>query len=135
MKTYKELSKLKTFEERFEYLKLKGVVGEETFGHDRYLNQRFYKSVAWLDVRERVIIRDSGCDLGVEGFEIHDKVIVHHINPITPEDLAEGKSFVFDEDNLITTTLKTHNAIHFGGSCPKTKFVERSKNDTIPWKK
>lgn len=134
MKTYNELIKLETFEERFEYLKLQGTVGEETFGHDRYLNQRFYKSEKWLDVREKVIIRDKGCDLGVEGLEIHSNLIVHHINPITPEDLATYKDEAFDMNNLITTRLKTHNAIHYSGPCPKTSFEIRKPGDTTPWK-
>ena len=135
MKNYRELSELKTFEERFEYLRLRGAVGKETFGYARYLNQQLYRSRRWKDVREQVIIRDGGCDLGVPGYELYDSVLVHHMNPITEEDIASNSDSIYDIDALITTTLDTHNAIHFGLKCNRVEHKERCRNDTTPWKK
>lgn len=137
IRTYSELSVLPTFEERYEYLRLDGIVGEETFGFDRYLNQRFYKrDPEWLRVRDFVIIRDLGCDLGIEGREIHGKIIVHHMNPITKYDLINRTKFLLDPEYLICTLKSTHDAIHYGDENLLMKGpVERTKNDTCPWRK
>lgn len=138
IRTYSELSQLKTFRERFEYLKLSGVIGEETFGHDRYLNQLLYKDREWLAVRDRVIVRDGACDLGVEGHEYveGETVIVHHMNPITIEDVLERKPYVFDPEYLVSCRLRTHNAIHYSDSSILTiEPIERFENDTCPWKR
>lgn len=136
IRTYSELSKLLTFEERFRYLSLDGKVGEETFGFDRYLNQMFYRSQKWKAVRDYVIIRDNGCDLGVEGYEIHGRIIIHHMNPITIRDIEKESDFLLDPEYLITTVHNTHNAIHYGDENLLIKApIERSKNDTCPWKK
>ena len=136
IRSYSELSKLKTFEERFNYLKLDGIVGQDKFGFDRYMNQWLYhNSKEWKATRRNVIVRDNGCDLGVEGYEIHDRIIVHHINPITIEDLLNHNPIIFDLDNLICVTHNTHNAIHYGDKKLLVRApVERSKNDTCPWK-
>lgn len=137
IKTYSELIKLPTFKERFEYLKLDGRVGEETFGYDRYLNQKFYKSKEFQAVRNYVISRDCGCDLGVLGHEIPDDVmiIVHHMNPITKEDIINKTEFLLDPEYLITTIDNTHKAIHYGDSeLLYTEPIIRSKNDTCPWR-
>lgn len=133
-KSYRHLHRLKTFEDRFEYLRLDGIVGESTFGFDRYLNQILYHSREWKDIKSDIIIRDQGCDLAVEGFEIYGTLLVHHINPLTVEDIEFGRNIVFDPGNLITTSLATHNAIHFSneGLLPKLP-LERSKNDTCLW--
>lgn len=135
IRTYTELSRLATFEERYEYLRLGGSVGKETFGYDRYLNQILYRSQKWKDVRELVIIRDNGCDLGVEGYEIYGKIIIHHMNPITIEDIERQSDFLFNPEFLICTVHNTHNAIHYGDESllPKAPII-RSKNDTCPWK-
>jgi hypothetical protein len=135
IRSYSELKKLKTFEERFQYLQLRGVVGESTFGYDRYLNQLLYRSGPWRQTRGGVIIRDNGCDLGVEDYDIYDMIIVHHMNPITIEDIELERDIVFDPEFLICTTSKTHKAIHYGDESllPK-KFIERRPNDTCPWK-
>lgn len=137
IRTYSELSKLSTFEERYEYLKLDGVVGEETFGFNRYLNQKFYqRDPEWLQVRDFVIIRDLGCDLGIEGREIHGAIIVHHMNPITKYDLINRTKFLLDPNYLICTIKRTHDAIHYGDENLLMKGpVERAKNDTCPWRK
>lgn len=134
IRTYRELSQLETFKERFEYLKLNGSVGRETFGFDRYLNQRFYTSKEWREIRKYVIARDLGCDLGVEGYEIQSRVLIHHINPITPEDIELGNDVILNTDYLITTTHETHNAIHYGDTnhIPK-QLVVRSPGDTKLW--
>lgn len=134
IKTYHELRRFQTFEERFEYLKLGGIVGRETFGLERYLNQAFYQSREWKLARRDIIVRDNGCDLGVEGFEIHGRIIVHHINPMSLEDVEQGRDSIFDPANLICTSHTTSNAIHYGDSSllllpPK----ERSKGDTRLW--
>ena len=133
---YKDLSKLNTFEERFRYLKLSGKVGVEPFGFDRYLNQRFYKSAEWKRVRDTVIMRDNGCDLGIKDRVIFGKVLIHHMNPIAVTDLDNCSDILLNPDYLITVSLTTHNAIHFGDEnllirVPK----ERKPNDTCPWKK
>lgn len=136
IRTYTELSKLLTFEERFRYLQLAGEVGKETFGFDRYMNQQFYKSKEWKSVRDLVIIRDNGCDLGIDGFEIRGRVLIHHINPILPEDIVSGSEFLLNPENLICVTHNTHNAIHYGDENLLIKVpIERIKNDTCPWKR
>lgn len=137
IKTYEELSKLKTFEERYEYLKLDGVVGEETFGFDRYLNQQFYKyDPDWKKIRDEVIFRDNGCDLGIEGREINGLILVHHMNPITKDDILNRSECLLNPNYLITTIKSTHDAIHYGSSDLLMKDpVVRSKNDTCPWRK
>ncbi len=135
IRTYSELSKLKTFEERYRYLRLNGKVGEETFGFDRWLNQRFYKDPEWLSIRDKVIIRDNGCDLGIKDRKITGRIIVHHMNPITKEDILRRSDFLLNPDYLICTVKNTHDAIHYGDdSLLINEFVERSRNDTCPWK-
>ena len=135
IKTYSELIKLKTFEERYEYLKLGGIVGKETFGFDRYLNQTFYKTDEWLSIRDHVIVRDNGCDLGIEGREIHSRILVHHMNPITKEDILSRSEYLLNPEYLICTIKSTHDAIHYGDESLLIKLpVERRKNDTCPWK-
>ena len=132
---YSELKKLKTFEERFEYLKLGGQVGKITFGSDRIFNQAFYHSKEWKQFRNEVILRDGGCDLGIEDREIFDRVIIHHINPMTIEELEEGGEDLFDMENFICCSYNTHEAIHYGNAdmLIKTEFVERRPGDTILW--
>lgn len=135
VKTYSELSKLTSFEDRFRYLKLDGIVGETTFGFDRYLNQLFYQSQKWKKIRDEVIVRDSCCDLGVEGYEIYKYAMIHHMNPITIKDIQEESEHLLNPEYLITTTQKTHNAIHYGDEdLLITMPVERTKNDTCPWR-
>ena len=136
IKCYSELKKLKTFNERFNYLKLDGVIGEETFGHDRILNQVLYKSKKWREVRNEVLVRDNGNDLGVEGYQISGKAIIHHMNPITVDDVLNEREWIYDPEYLITVSNTTHNAIHYssGDILPKDP-IERSKNDTCLWKK
>lgn len=137
IRTYSELSQLKTFKERYEYLKLEdGRVGEDTFGYDRYLNQQFYKTLEWKRLRDQLILRDNGCDLGVDGYQIYGKIIIHHLSPITKDDILNRTEYLMDPENLICTTHNTHNAIHYGdSSLLVTTPVERTKNDTCPWKK
>lgn len=136
LRTYSELKQLKTFEERYEYLKLDGQVGVDTFGFDRYLNQVFYKSPEWRSVRNEVIVRDNGCDLGIEGREIHTKILVHHMNPISKEDILERSDILLNPEYLITTVKRTHDAIHYGDADTLLKDpIERSANDTCPWRK
>lgn len=135
IRTYSELITFLTFKERFNYLKLDGLVGESTFGFDRYLNQMFYHSQRWKEIRDFVIIRDNGCDLGVEGYEIHSRIVIHHMNPITIEDIRKESEFLLDPEFLICTIHNTHNAIHYGNENLLIKApIERSKNDTCPWK-
>lgn len=136
IKTYQELIHIPTFKERFEYLKLPGIVGKETFGHNRYLNQDFYTSNEWKRIRSFVIARDLGRDLGVEGYDLYNGLVVHHINPITMDDIINHSDIVFDPENLITTCLKTHNAIHYGdfSQVVDTTYVPRQPNDTCPWR-
>lgn len=137
IRTYSELVKLQTFKERYEYLKLGGLIGEETFGFDRYINQRFYKSMEWKNIRDFVIVRDNGFDLGMQDYPIRGKILIHHINPITSKDIASMSDFLLDPEYLITTSHTTHNAIHYGDDSfiILNTVVERSINDTIPWKK
>ena len=135
IKTYSELITIPTFEERFEYLKLDGQVGVETFGFNRYLNQALYKSDEWLSIRDYVITRDNGCDLGMEGYEIYGRILIHHINPITKDDIIQRSRILLDPENLITTVKRTHDAIHYGDSNLLMKApIERRKNDTCPWR-
>lgn len=135
IKTYSELIELPTFEERFKYLKLSGKVGEDTFGYDRYLNQIFYKSKEWLDIRDFVILRDKGCDLGIEGREIHRRAIIHHMNPITKDDIMRRSEFLLNPEYLITTIKITHDAIHYSDdSILLSEPIVRTKNDTCPWR-
>ena len=137
IRTYTELSKLKTFEERFEYLRLDGQVGKETFGFDRIFNQKFYKSDEWRAIRDQVIIRDCGCDLGVLGHEIYgQRILIHHMNPISLEDLERRSEILMNPEYLITTIHNTHQAIHYGDEDLLIKLPrERTKNDTCPWKR
>lgn len=136
IKSYSELITLSTFEKRFQYLKLEGTIGQETFGSRRWLNQNFYHSDKWLRFRDSIIIRDSGCDLGVQGYDIYGPVLIHHLNPITYENILYNDQCVFDPENVICTNLRTHNAIHYGTDNVVTNtLVERSRNDTCPWRK
>lgn len=136
IRTYSELITLPTFEERFQYLRLDGSVGDETFGFDRYLNQVFYRSQRWKDVRQQVIIRDCGRDLAMEGYEIYDRIIIHHMNPLTVRDIERESEFLIDPEYLICTIHNTHNAIHYGDeSLLISKPIERRMNDTCPWKR
>ena len=136
IRTYTQLKKLPTFEERFRYLKLAGAVGQDTFGRDRLINQYLYqRNQKWKRVRNEVIIRDNGCDLGIEGLEIFDKIIVHHMNPLTLADIENESEFVFDPEFLICTCHATHNAIHYGDErMLMNEPIERTRNDTCPWK-
>lgn len=135
IKRYSELILLPTFEERYKYLQLNGVIGDETFGFDRYINQMFYRSQEWKQVRDYVIVRDNGCDLGIEGHEIRGKILIHHMNPIGIKDIQQVNKILLDPEYLITTMLSTHNAIHYGDESLLVKDpIERSKNDTCPWK-
>jgi hypothetical protein len=136
IKTYSELITFPTFKERYEYSRLNGTVGKETFGYDRYLNQILYTSYDWRSFRDLIINRDNGCDLGCEGFEVYDRILVHHINPITVEDVINRHPKVFDPENVICVSHNTHQAIHYGDESllpllPK----ERSLNDTCPWRR
>lgn len=134
IKSYRELIHLKTFEERFEYLMLGGVVGRETFGYERYINQTFYHSIEWRHVRRDVIVRDNGCDLGILGREIFGKIIVHHINPIMVEDIELSKDCIFDMNNLICVSHVTSNAIHYGDKSLLIQLPkERKSGDTKLW--
>lgn len=135
IRTYSELVALNTFEERFKYLKLDGSIGKETFGFDRYINQAFYNSQYWKKVKDFVIIRDNGCDLGMDGYEIHGRIYVHHMNPISIEDILYKTDYLINPEYLISTTHLTHNAIHYGDETLLIKApICRSKNDTCPWK-
>lgn len=133
-RTYSELSRLETFEDRFRYLCLAGRVGEATFGWDRWINQKFYTSVQWRQARNYVITRDLGCDLGVAGYEIHSKIYIHHMNPMGVSDITEADPSILDPEFLITTTHRTHNAIHYGDErqLPR-QLVERHPGDTKLW--
>lgn len=135
IRTYNELMSLPTFEERFEYLKLSGRVGEETFGFDRWLNQKFYRSAEWKHLRDQVIIRDNGCDLGVEGREIYGKILIHHMNPISKKDILERTDLLLNPMYLISVTKQTHDAIHYSDDSILMKDpIVRSRNDTCPWR-
>lgn len=134
-KSYKELSKLKTIEDRYNYLKLDGIVGRPTFGFNRYVNQFFYQSEEWKKARRDVIVRDNGCDLGIEGFEIFKKIEVHHMNPITLDNILNRDSICYDLDNLICCSPRTHKAIHYSDSSFLLKLsCDRKQGDTCPWK-
>ena len=135
IKTYSELITIPTFEERFEYLQLKGSVGKDTFGYDRYLNQVLYRSPEWKRLRNQIIIRDAGCDLACDGYDVYGKVLIHHLNPITVEDVLARSRKVFDPDNLVCVSHSTHNAIHYGDvDLLVTGPIIRTKNDTCPWR-
>lgn len=134
IRTYSEMIRFDMFEDRFEYLKLEGVVGRSTFGFDREVNQRFYQSREWKSIRDFVIVRDNGCDLGVPGYEIHGGLLIHHVNPISIDDLMGGLHWILDPEYLVTTCHDTHNAIHYGdASLLPRKFVERRPGDTKLW--
>ena len=135
-RTYSELIQLKTFKERYEYLRLGGQVGADTFGFDRYLNQIFYRSPEWRSMRDQIIVRDNGCDLGIEGREIYGRIYIHHMNPIVVKDLTDRTDLLLNSEYLITTTFNTHQAIHYsdeGILIPDP--IERKPNDTCPWKR
>ena len=135
IRTYSELITLPTFKERYEYLRLGGRVGEDTFGFDRYLNQAFYKSEEWHSIRDHVITRDNGCDLGMEGHEIFGRILIHHMNPIRKEDIINRSDILLNPEYLICTIKNTHDAIHYGDeSLLVIAPVERRKNDTCPWR-
>ena len=136
IKTYSELIQLPTFEERFQYLKLSGGVGKETFGFDRYLNQNFYRSAAWKRVRDQVIVRDNGCDLGIDDRIIYGKILIHHMNPINDRDILDLTDILLNPEYLICVSHLTHNAIHYSDESllPREPIV-RFKNDTCPWKR
>ena len=135
IRTYRECMRLPTFQERYRYLQIGGQVGKETFGFDRYLNQMLYRTPEWKRFRRDMIVRDNGCDLGCEGYEIYGNVLVHHINPITVEDVINRNPCIFDPNNVICTSLNTHNAIHYGDETLLiTEPVVRKPNDTCPWK-
>lgn len=136
IKTYSELVRLLTFEERFEYLKLKGSVGKDTFGHDRYLNQVFYTSQEWRRLRDEIIIRDNGCDLGIEDREIGGKIYIHHLNPLGVNDILAHSEYLVNPEYLICVSFETHNAIHYGdiNLLPRNP-IERKRNDTCPWRR
>lgn len=135
IRTYSEMITLKTYEERFDYLKIGGQVGRETFGYDRYLNQILYNTKQWKTFRREIIIRDNACDLACEGYEINYRILVHHINPITVEDIINRNPMIFDPENAITTTHRTHNAIHYGDkNLLVLQPMERTPNDTCPWR-
>lgn len=136
-KSYSEMITMSEFDDRFRYAKLDGQVGMDTFGFDRYLNQQFYRSKEWKRLRDQIIIRDNGCDLGVPGHEISGKICIHHLNPLSPEDITESTEKLFDPDNLVCVSAETHNAIHYGDESilEKNKIVERSPGDTCPWKR
>ena len=135
IRTYSELITIPTFEERYNYLKLNGIVGKETFGYDRYLNQLLYRSSDWRSFRDRIIIRDNGCDLACEGFELQSRIIIHHIDPITVEDILNKHPKVFDPENVVSTSHNTPLAIHYGDkNLISIGPINRYKNDTCPWK-
>ena len=135
IRTYSELITLQTFEDRYRYLQLNGAVGKDTFGFDRYINQQFYRSKEWQRIRDEVIIRDNACDLGMEGYEIHGRIYVHHMNPIMVRDIQSNSDYLMNPEFLICTTHRTHNAIHYGDENLLARApIERTKNDTCPWR-
>lgn len=136
IRTYSEMIQFKTFSERFRYLKLQGQVGSETFGYDRYLNQVFYRSPEWKRIRNLVIIRDNGCDLGVEGYDIYDKIIIHHMNPILLSDIQDRNPDILDPEFLVCVSHETHNGLHYGDEqlLRSNEFAIRTEFDTCPWK-
>lgn len=134
IRSYNELRRIDTFEERFRYLSLNGSVGSSTFGYDRWLNQRFYTSREWRQLRDHVIARDNGCDLGIDGYEIHDKILVHHMNPMIVDDLLAGEESIMDPNFLVVTSHRSHNAIHYGDeSLLPRKYTPRERGDTRLW--
>jgi len=134
VRTYSELRRLETLEERFGYLSLRGRVGDTTFGFDRYVNQQFYTSREWRQIRNDIIVRDNGCDLGVEGYDIHDRIYIHHMNPMKLSEIVDGDSRILDPEYLISVTHRTHNAIHYGDESQLLRpFVERRPGDTKLW--
>jgi hypothetical protein len=134
IRSYSELRRLDTIQERFEYLKLNGRVGDATFGFDRYINQMFYQSTQWKQIRTHVIARDQGCDLGIDGYDIHSHLYIHHMNPMTRDDIVNGDESILDPEYLISTTLTTHNAIHYGDAKQLPRLmVERKPGDTRLW--
>lgn len=134
-RSYSELRQLSTFKERYDYLKLNGRVGAETFGYNRYVNQRFYRSTEWKHIRDQIIIRDNGCDLGVEGYDLHSRIYIHHLNPMTVDDIDQGRQMILDPDNLICVSFDTHQAIHFGDESLLPQLpIERISGDTCPWR-
>ena len=134
IRSYSELSRIDEFDDRFEYLKLGGSVGHATFGFDRHINQSFYRSSEWRMIRDQVILRDNGCDLGVSGYEINGALLIHHINPMESDDIVHDREWILDPEYLITTTQNTHNAIHYGDrSLLRKKFVPRTRGDTQLW--
>lgn len=138
IRTYSELIQLYSFEERFNYLKLHGSVGRETFGFDRYLNQKFYKSPEWKHVRDIVIVRDMGCDMGLRNYDIKGRIIIHHMNPMSIEDLEKNPSLLLDPEFLVCVSQETHNAIHYGDDSILNKtncYEDRKPYDTIPWRR
>lgn len=136
IKTYSELIRLPTFEQRFDYLKLHGRIGEETFGFDRYIREKFLRSYEWKRIRDQIIIRDDGCDLALPDRGIFGEIIIHHMNPLTPDDIVHGSDFLFNPEYLICTSLLTHNAIHYGNKDSLILDpVERTPYDTCPWRK
>lgn len=135
IRTYSELITLPTFEERFKYLQLNGVVGDDTFGFDRIFNQKFYRSQEWKSIRDRIIVRDNGNDLAVDDIPVYGKIIIHHMNPINLNDIIDMTDYLTNPEFLITTSLHTHNAIHYGDENLLQKSpIVRTKNDTCPWK-
>lgn len=134
IRTYTELSRIETFADRYRYLALRGAVGASTFGFDRHINQKFYTSHEWRSIRDAVIVRDQGCDLGVGGYEVHDKIIIHHMNPMTVDNIIHGEGHILDPEFLISTTHRTHNAIHYGDErlLPRP-LVDRMPGDTKLW--
>lgn len=136
IRTYSELSRFVSFDERFEYLSLGGMVGKDTFGFDRYINQKFYTSKEWKSIRDFVIDRDHGCDLSLPGFVIYGKIYIHHMNPISKEDLIDRSEYLLNPEYLICVSHETHNAIHYGDSSLLPKVLaDRKYGDTCPWKK
>lgn len=134
IRTHKELRQLSTLEERFEYLSLRGTVGASTFGFDRWVNQQFYRSKQWRDLRHHIIVRDNGCDLGVDGHDLHERIIIHHMNPMALEDITSGDDSILDPEFLISTAHRTHNAIHYGdASLLPRQLVVRTPGDTRLW--
>lgn len=134
IRSYSEMRQLPTIEERYDYLRLRGKVGAPTFAHERWMNQRFYRSAEWRQIRHEVIARDEGCDLGVDGFEIYDQPYIHHMNPMVSSDLKHGNMDILDPEYLITVSMRTHNAIHYGDqSLLPPRLVERRPGDTKLW--
>lgn len=133
LRSYSEMIQHASYEDRLEYLLLRGSVGQDTFGFDRYMNQAFYKSREWREIRRHIILRDDGCDLGVEDYEIFGRILIHHINPISPKDIIHSTDLLLDPDNLVCVSHNTHNIIHYGYSSPIPPYQERRRGDTKLW--